>query len=291
MKEKLELQCVSLSRSRDAYSRGFLPGVLVFDVLDSATTLDTTDSKTSRVRKAANHPGLPLERALQGFVEFGRVLEINNIDVSIGGADNAEIIADVHRINSLLALYGCRRSLLSKIPVLDRLIPRARNHHGVTIVQEESTCSHWLVVCADNDVLLGGKIADLDVLVGAGRGDFCSILETQLVAIPFRSIIISSYLGEVAVQHRLAVFVGVSALTLAIGGNLVNADFVIPTGNGEEVRSVWRRGEGKVGDGIGRGVGERDVLLEIANSVACRRCGRGTAKKGRHGCGVLKERS
>jgi hypothetical protein len=178
LKEKLELQHVSLSRSRKADARGFLPGVLIFDVLDSATTLDTTDSKTSRVSKAANHPGLPLERALQGFIEFGRVLEINNIDVSIGGADNAEIIADVHRINSLLALYGCRRSLLSKIPVFDRLIPRARDHHGVTIVHEKSTCSHWLVVCANNGVLLGGKIADLDILVSASRGDFCSILET-----------------------------------------------------------------------------------------------------------------
>lgn len=87
-------------------------------------------------------------------------------------------------------------------------------------------------MCADNGVLLGSKIADLDILVSAGRDDFCSILETQLVAISFPPINISSYLGEVAVQHRLAVFVGVSALTLAIGGNLVNANLVIPTGDG-----------------------------------------------------------
>lgn len=100
-----------------------LPCILVLDILDSATTLDTTDSETSRVGKAANHSGLPLKWALQCLIELGRVLEVDNIDVAVGGAYNAEVVLDVHRINTLLACYCGRRSLLSKIPVFDRLVP------------------------------------------------------------------------------------------------------------------------------------------------------------------------
>lgn len=54
-------------------------------------------------------------------------------------------------------------------------------------------------------------------------------------------------------------FVGVAALALAILGNLVDADLVIPAGDGEEVGAVWRRREGQVGDGIRGRVGQGNV--------------------------------
>lgn len=66
--------------------------------------------------------------------------------------------------------------------------------------------------------------------------------------------------------------IGVSTLTGAVGGNFVNADLVIPTGDGEKVGSVWRRGEGKIGDGVSGRIGKRNVVLEVADSVACRCC-------------------
>lgn len=45
--------------------------------------------------------------------------------------------------------------------------------------------------------------------------------------------------------------VDVSALTLAILGNLVDANLVIPTGDGEEIGAVRRGREGEIGDAIG----------------------------------------
>lgn len=50
------------------------------------------------------------------------------------------------------------------------------------------------------------------------------------------------YLGKVTVKHGLCVLVCMSALALAILGDFVDADFVVPTGNGQEIRAIrrWR---------------------------------------------------
>lgn len=139
-------------------------------------------------------------------------------------------------------------------------------------------------MCAYNDVLLGSQVADLDILVGACRDDFCSILEELgLAAILNRILGLLSYLGKITVQYGLAVLVSVAALALAVGCDLIDADLVIPTGNGKKVRTIWRRRESEVGDGVGGGIGERNIVLEIADSVAYRCRARRASKKCRHG--------
>src|SRR4051794_1181078 len=82
----------------------FLPGILVFDVLNGATALDTTNSKSLRVGEAAHDPGLPLEWALEGLVELAWFLEVDDVDVPVRGADDQEIVPDIHRVYALLAL-------------------------------------------------------------------------------------------------------------------------------------------------------------------------------------------
>lgn len=72
----------------------------------------------------------------------------------------------------------------------------------------------------------------------------------------------------------------VSALALAVGGNFVNTDFIVPTRDGQKVGTVWRRREREAGDGVGGRVGKRNILLEVAD--ACRRRARGAAKESRH---------
>lgn len=146
-------------------------------------------------------------------------------------------------------------------------------------------------MCADDEILLRGEIADLDVLVGAGGGDLRSILPLGLAhpsaicdRIASPRIEKKSYLGKVDIQDGLGVFVGVAALALAILGNLVDADLVIPARDGEEVGAVWRRGEGQVGDGISGRVGQGNVQFEIADGIARGR-GRGGSKESRHCCG------
>lgn len=62
-REEKKAKCIS---ERDS----ILPRVLVFDVLNSASALDTADSKARRVVKASDHACLPLERTLECFVDL-----------------------------------------------------------------------------------------------------------------------------------------------------------------------------------------------------------------------------
>lgn len=73
--------------------------------------------------------------------------------------------------------------------------------------------------------------------------------------------------------------VSVTALALAILGDFVDANFVIPAGHGEEVGSVGRGRKGEVGDAICRRIAERDVAFQVARRVACSHGARGGAKK------------
>ena len=99
--------------------------VLVLDVLNSTTTFNTTHRKSRGIAEAANHSSLPFKRRLHSLVEFGRVVEVNDVDVTISGANDQELILDIHRVDSLLAIDVGDGSLLSQIPVFDSLIPGA----------------------------------------------------------------------------------------------------------------------------------------------------------------------
>lgn len=144
--------------------------------MDSATAFDATDGKSGRVSKAADNPSLPFERTLQCLVDFGGILEVDDVDVSVGGANNAEVVLDVQGVDSFLAGDGRRGTLLPEIPVLDSLVPRSRDNHRAVAAIEEATVPHGLVMCSNDNVLLRSEIADLDVLVGASRSDLCSVL-------------------------------------------------------------------------------------------------------------------
>lgn len=62
--------------------------VLLLDVLDGTTTLNTTHREARRVGKAANHARLPFQRRLQGLVELGGVIEVDDVDIPIRRADD-----------------------------------------------------------------------------------------------------------------------------------------------------------------------------------------------------------
>lgn len=81
-REEKKAKCISGRNS-------ILPRVLVFDVLNSASALDTADSKSRRVVKASDHTCLPLERTLECLVDLRWVPHINDIDVPVRGADYA----------------------------------------------------------------------------------------------------------------------------------------------------------------------------------------------------------
>lgn len=158
--------------------------VLVLDVLDGAAALDATNGESRGISEAAHHPGLPLEGTLQRLVDLGRLLEVDDVDVAVGGAHDAQVVAHVGRVHALLALHRGRGALLPQVPVLDRLVPRARHHHGRAVAVEEAARPHRLVVRANDNILLRAEVADLDVFVGRGGDDFGSVLEMIFVNFP-----------------------------------------------------------------------------------------------------------
>lgn len=160
--------------------------------MNRAAPLNAANRKAGSVSETTNYSGLPFERALERLVDLGRVLEVDNVDVAVGGAHDAQVVAHVGRVHALLALQGSRSALLTQIPVLDRLVPRARHHHGCAAAVEEAARAHGLVVGANDNVLLRGEVADLDVLVGRCGCDFGAILYIPLSVAAVRHGVASS---------------------------------------------------------------------------------------------------
>jgi hypothetical protein len=102
-----------------------LPGVLLFDVLDGAATLNTTDSETRRIGEAANNPCLPLQRAGNRLVDCGRVRQVHHQDVALRRCDDEQLVLDVHAVDALRALQRTDWLRALQVPVLDCLVPGA----------------------------------------------------------------------------------------------------------------------------------------------------------------------
>ncbi|KAH6604614.1 hypothetical protein Trco_006321 [Trichoderma cornu-damae] len=190
-----------------------------------------------------------VRRAKGRLVKLGRVLEIDHVDVAIRRADDEQVLLHVHGVHPFLTGESCRRPLLPEVPVFDRLVPGSGDNHGSVSAVEEADAPHGLVVRPDDDVLLRSQVTHFDAFVRSGRGHFG--------------------------PHGLAVLKRVAALALAVLGDFVDPDLVVPARHGEKVGPVGRWGKHEIGDAVGRRIVERDVLLQIAHrrrrSIARRR--------------------
>lgn len=86
-----------------------VPGVLVFDVLDGTAAFYASDCETCSVGEACNDSGLPFQRALKGFVEFGGLVEVNDVNVSVCCSDDKEFVFGVHAVDPFLTIDRCYR--------------------------------------------------------------------------------------------------------------------------------------------------------------------------------------
>lgn len=76
------------------------------------------------------------------------------------------------------------------------------------------------------------------------------------------------YLEPVDAEDGTVVIVCVSGLSLALRRDLIDADLLVPAGDGEEIlRGVYVLVKGDIGDTIGRRLLDRDILLEVADRV------------------------
>lgn len=88
-------------------------GVLLFHILDGTATFDATDRKAGGIGEATDHSRLPLQRRLKGLIECGGIVEVNDINVTVGSANHEEFVLDIHRVDALLTLDGRNGSRLS----------------------------------------------------------------------------------------------------------------------------------------------------------------------------------
>lgn len=156
--------------------------ILILDVLDGTATLDAANGEALPVSEAADDPGLPLERALQRLIKLGWILEVNDVDVSVGRANHQEIpvYPHVHGVHTLLTRDRGGRRALAEIPVLHRLVPRTGHHHGGAVGVEEADTTDWTVVLGNLHRLARGHVADLGFLVCTSRNNSLAILGYQL---------------------------------------------------------------------------------------------------------------
>lgn len=90
---------------------------------------------------------------------------------------------------------------------------------------------------------------------------------------------VRTYLEPVYAEDRTFVVVGMSRLCLALRSDFVKADFLVPTGDCEEILlGALVRVEGQVGDAVGGWLLDLDILLQVSNCVG-RRCRSGRATK------------
>jgi hypothetical protein len=146
--------------------------------LDSTSAFDGTNGETCGVGETANSSGLPLERTLDLLVGGGGLVEVEDLDPTIGSSDNKKLVARVHGVDALLALDGSDGSLLTAIPVFDGLVPGTSDDHVLAADRNAFYALDGGVVCGD---CLGSGAAVSEVehhclVVGACAEDLSAVL-------------------------------------------------------------------------------------------------------------------
>lgn len=173
----VSLRCRGLAMALEAEIRIL---VLLLDILDRAPALDGPDRETGGVREAGHHSGLPLQGTLHRLVELARLVEVDDVDVAVRGADDEKLLLAVHGVDAVLAVDASHGGGLAEVPVFDGLVPRAGHEDGrlLTGNVDESGAANFFLVRRD---LLGwgavlAKVEHAGGFVGAGSDYFASIL-------------------------------------------------------------------------------------------------------------------
>lgn len=98
-------------------------GILLVDVLNGTSAFCGADGKPRGIGKATDYPRLPLERRLHGLKDGGRIVQIDDVDITICSADHEKLILDIHCVHAILTREGGDWVLLTQIPIFHRLVP------------------------------------------------------------------------------------------------------------------------------------------------------------------------
>lgn len=160
----------------------YVPGVLVLDVLNGTSALDTADSETRGITKTANDTCLPLERADDGLVDLGGLVKVDHVDVSLGGRNNEQLVLDVHTVDAVLALQCADRLRALQVPELNCLVPGACRDVVLSAGLEPAHALDGLLVglsllclylAASSDI---AEVDDVEVAGGVAGCYSCAVL-------------------------------------------------------------------------------------------------------------------
>lgn len=162
-------------------------GVLFLDVLDGAAALDAADGEAGAVVEARHDARLPFQGRLDGFVEFARVAEVDDVDVAVGGRDDEEGADDVEGVDAFLAGDGGDGVGGAEVPVFHGFVPGAGDEHLGLLgwdVDEAGAADGGVV---GGDLGCGGGVARGEVehsrgFVAAGTDDLGTVLPPSKVS-------------------------------------------------------------------------------------------------------------
>ena len=148
--------------------------------MNGTAAFDAADCKAGRVAEAADHAGLPFQRALHRLVEFGGLIQIHDIDIAVCGGANQQLVHHIDAVDSFLAGNRRDRRRLAQIPIFDGFVPGSGDEHWSRLARhvDKAHAAHWLIMSCD--LLRRGRVG-LDVqharsFVGSAANDFGAIL-------------------------------------------------------------------------------------------------------------------
>jgi hypothetical protein len=103
------------------------------------------------------------------------------MDVSLSGANNQQLILDIHSVHPFSAVHGADWLVGGEIPVFDRLVPRAGREEIFPIGLEPAYAFDGRLVRfegVDCDLAFsdGGEVDEVDVSLGITGGDALAVL-------------------------------------------------------------------------------------------------------------------
>jgi hypothetical protein len=146
-----------------------IPRVFLLNILDSTSSLDTTHRKARLVWEATDNSCLPLQWTLESLVKLCRLVQTDDIDIAIRGANHQKFSLHIHGVNSLLALYCSYRCLLSQVPVLYGFVPRTSNQHL-------SSCAWNIAPSCGADRLVVGSYLCCSILTSSQIDNSCRLV-------------------------------------------------------------------------------------------------------------------
>jgi hypothetical protein len=158
------------------------PSILILDVLDRAPPFNRPDREARRIAEAAHDARLPLQRTRNRLVDLGRVLQVDHVDVALGGRDNKQLVLDVHAVDALARVERGNGLCALEVPEFDRLVPGAGCDVVSTARLEPAHAFDTLGVrfgLLRGDLAAGGgstEVDDVEVAGGVAGGEACAVL-------------------------------------------------------------------------------------------------------------------